>query len=45
MNAEIIVKKMFKEIVNEYEKEKMIQNGGFVQRTTVSEFLGGLKNV
>lgn len=34
-----IAEKLFKEIVQDYENEKMIKNGGFVQRTTSSEFL------
>lgn len=34
-----IAQELFKEIVQEYENEKMIKNGGFVQRTTSSEFL------
>lgn len=39
-----IVDKMFKEIVYDYENEKMIQNGGVLRKTTANEFLGGLKN-
>lgn len=34
-----IAEELFKEIVQDYENEKMIKNGGFVQRTTSSEFL------
>ncbi|MBO5180188.1 MAG: hypothetical protein J6B87_07590 [Clostridia bacterium] len=34
-----IAQQLFKEIVQDYENEKMIKNGGFVQRTTSSEFL------
>ena len=45
MNIEKFANKIFEEIVYEYENKKMIQNKGFVQRTTAKEFLGGLKNV
>lgn len=41
MNEEIkqMAQQLFKEIVEEYENEKMLKNGGFVQRTTSSQFL------
>ena len=45
MNIQKIVDKMFNEIVKDYENEKMIQNGGYTNKTTAQEFLGGKKNV
>lgn len=39
MNKKELAKKMFQEIVKDYENEKMIENKGFVQRTTTEEFL------
>ena len=45
MNIENYVDKIFNEIVQDYENEKMIQEGGVLKRTTAYEFLGGLKNV
>lgn len=45
MNYKSLVNEMFKEIVEDYENEKMIQCGGCVKRTTAQEFLGGLDNV
>lgn len=45
MNIKNLVDEMFDEIVKEYENDKMIENGGFLKRTTAHEFLGGVKNV
>lgn len=45
MNIEKLAKQMFNEIVKDYENEKMIENRGYVQRTTSAQFLGGIKNV
>lgn len=45
MNIEKIIRELFEDAIDEYENEKMIENGGVVKRTTSSEFLGGLKNV
>lgn len=45
MNLEQYVKQMFEEIVKEYENEKMIKNGGLIQKTTAYEILGGVDNV
>ena len=45
MNIKNFTNKMFKEIVQEYENEKMIQEGGCLKKTTAYEFLGGIKNV
>lgn len=45
MNIRSFADEIIEEIIKEYENEKMIENGGFVQRTTTAEFLGGLKHV
>lgn len=45
MNKKNFLDEIFEELVEEYETEKMLRNGGFVKRLTASEFLGGLKNV
>lgn len=39
MEAKIIARQMFKEIVEEYENEKMIKQGGFIKKTTPREIL------
>ena len=39
MNIKQIVDKMFLDIVQDYENEKMMKNGGFVCRTTSKVFL------
>lgn len=38
-NSKQIAQKLFKEIVIDYENEKMLKNRGFVQRTTSIDFL------
>ena len=43
MKYKKMVDKMFNEIKKDYENKKMIQNGGIIKKTTVDEFLGGLK--
>ena len=45
MNIKKIVEELFGEIVEDYENEKMIRNGGLVKKTTASEFVGGRDNV
>lgn len=45
MNLKKFTEQIFNEIVKEYESEKMIENRGYVQRTTSAQFLGGIKNV
>lgn len=39
MKIKNLAKKMFDEIVEDYENEKMIKDGGLVKRTTSKEFL------
>ena len=39
MNIKQIANKMFLDIVQDYENEKMMKNGGFVCRTTSKVFL------
>lgn len=39
MNIKQLAEKMFFDIVQDYENEKMMKNGGFVCRTKTSEFL------
>ena len=39
MDIKQMTERMFTEIVRDYENEKMMRNGGFVCRTTSSEFL------
>lgn len=34
-----IAQNLFNEIVKEYENEKMLKNGGFVEKTTTTKFL------
>ena len=38
-NSKQIAQKLFREIVEEYENEKMIKNNGFIQKTTIKEYL------
>lgn len=45
MNIKNLVDEMFNEIKQNYENEKMIQEGGFIKKTTARDFLGGLNNV
>lgn len=45
MNIKKLSKQIFKEIVKDYENEKMIQNKGYLQKTTAQEILGGKDNV
>lgn len=45
MNIKQIAQQMFEDIKKDYENEKMIQYGGYIQKTTAQEFLGGKKNV
>lgn len=34
-----IAEELFNEIVRDYENEKMLRNGGFVEKTTSAKFL------
>lgn len=41
MNIEKIINEMFQDIIEDYENEKMIQNKGYIKKTTAQEILGG----
>lgn len=43
MDSKQIAQQLFDEIVERYENEKMLKNGGFVRRTTATELLMRLK--
>lgn len=38
MNIKKIVEELFGEIVDDYENEKMIENGGIIKKTTAGNF-------
>ena len=40
-----IADKIIKELIQNYENEKMIQNGGYIKKIKAKEIIGGLKNV